>query len=332
MKILTKATSSFELDKCSDAINDWELEVYPLARGNSRMDLQQSQATRFCFLDLSQALKSEHIGCCVASPLTFLLTETPTATVNLQGKAQSINTLVCAPTGSELYLLTPNATRIYSLSIAEELLESILASYLSKGPEFLYPRFTALYPLSAEQADELRVAFRVLARMLSKAESGVQALSTVEYLEHFIVPKLIEIIVKSPFTLSKGKFGNHYPLSDLLSTIHRNLDSPPTVNELADLSGLTTRAVQILFAKHIGLSPLAYMKAKRLHEVKNKLLKQPLARGAIVDTANEMGFWHMGQFSKDFKRQFGYNPRDTRQFIEQLEDGQATESDDATRH
>jgi len=31
----------------------------------------------------------------------------------------------------------------------------------------------------------------------------------------------------------------------------------------------------------------------------------------IADLANEWGFWHMGQFAKDYQRQFGELPRDT---------------------
>jgi len=46
----------------------------------------------------------------------------------------------------------------------------------------------------------------------------------------------------------------------------------------------------------------------------NKSAKQCLARlqrTLVTDVANSWGFWHMGQFAADFRRQFGELPSET---------------------
>ena len=61
----------------------------------------------------------------------------------------------------------------------------------------------------------------------------------------------------------------------------------------------------------MGLSPKAYLKARRLNAVRRELLQDEAAVSTIFDMASSWGFWHMGQFGRDYKDMFGELPSET---------------------
>jgi AraC-like DNA-binding protein len=85
---------------------------------------------------------------------------------------------------------------------------------------------------------------------------------------------------------------------------------PLTVAQLASLVGVSGRAVQQAFAKHLGITPKAYLKARRLNAVRTAL-RLACTDVCIADVAGAHGFWHMGQFAADYRRMFGERPSET---------------------
>ena len=53
------------------------------------------------------------------------------------------------------------------------------------------------------------------------------------------------------------------------------------------------------------------MKYYRLNAVRSALKRMDSAQVMVADIANEKGFWHMGQFAKDYRQMFGELPSDT---------------------
>jgi AraC-like DNA-binding protein len=81
-----------------------------------------------------------------------------------------------------------------------------------------------------------------------------------------------------------------------------------TVDTLAVRSGFTTRSLQRLFARYIGVSPKWVIKRFRLIEVIDQL-----AGGATIDwtrLAMDLGYFDQAHFIKDFKSIIGRTPGD----------------------
>lgn len=83
---------------------------------------------------------------------------------------------------------------------------------------------------------------------------------------------------------------------------------PITVARLCEISGMSERSLQYAFRDKFGISPKAYLQSYRLNRVRKKLRMADPASAMIADLANELGFWHMGQFAKQYRRQFGELP------------------------
>ena len=69
-----------------------------------------------------------------------------------------------------------------------------------------------------------------------------------------------------------------------------------------------------LLKDSFGLSPKSYMKVRRLTAVHESLLQSDNSE-RISDIANRWGFWHMGSFAADYRRQFGELPSMTRERV-----------------
>jgi AraC family ethanolamine operon transcriptional activator len=65
------------------------------------------------------------------------------------------------------------------------------------------------------------------------------------------------------------------------------------------------------FTEHFGLPPAQYMKAHRLNGARNDLRREHESSLKIADVANKWGFWHLGQFARDYRSWFGELPSDT---------------------
>jgi AraC family transcriptional regulator, ethanolamine operon transcriptional activator len=73
--------------------------------------------------------------------------------------------------------------------------------------------------------------------------------------------------------------------------------------------GASRRKLNYCFQEALGTTPVKYLRAVRLNGVRRELLA---GADAIQDVAARWGFWHLSQFARDYRRQFGELPSRTR--------------------
>lgn len=84
--------------------------------------------------------------------------------------------------------------------------------------------------------------------------------------------------------------------------------------DLAALTGVSVRSLQLGFQKQRGCSPMAFLKERRLVLARTKLLDA--APGVTVAAvAYECGFEHLGRFSVLYRARFGETPSQTRRKV-----------------
>jgi AraC family transcriptional regulator, regulatory protein of adaptative response / DNA-3-methyladenine glycosylase II len=90
------------------------------------------------------------------------------------------------------------------------------------------------------------------------------------------------------------------------------------VESLARRVGLGSRQLRRLFNEHLGASPIAVAKARRVHFARCLLDESSLS---ITDVALTAGFGSLRQFNHDFRKTFGRSPKDVRRGPEKSRDG-----------
>lgn len=88
-----------------------------------------------------------------------------------------------------------------------------------------------------------------------------------------------------------------------------NLSNSIRMVELAMLTGLGLRALREGFQRHRGISPLTFLRERRLHRARELLLNGELT---VTEVAFGCGFEHLGRFSHYYRARFGERPSQTR--------------------
>nr|WP_281251167.1 helix-turn-helix transcriptional regulator [Streptomyces indicus] len=82
--------------------------------------------------------------------------------------------------------------------------------------------------------------------------------------------------------------------------------------EIAEAAHVTPRALQYAFRRHLGQTPMEYLRSVRLHRAHAELRNAVPAAGVTVTAiATAWGFGHPGRFAAAYRRTFGCSPSDT---------------------
>lgn len=81
--------------------------------------------------------------------------------------------------------------------------------------------------------------------------------------------------------------------------------------EIAAAAGVTPRAVQFAFRRHLDTTPTAYLRKVRLHRAHDDLVAGDPTRDSVAATAERWGFGNPGRFAAAYRDAFGCSPRET---------------------
>lgn len=86
---------------------------------------------------------------------------------------------------------------------------------------------------------------------------------------------------------------------------------PWTVVDLARRIGVSTRALQEGFLRHVGHSPTAYLRTVRLRHAHADLQAADPARHTVAEIAGRWGFVHLSRFAAVYRERYGHAPSET---------------------
>ncbi|WP_306207305.1 AraC family transcriptional regulator [Actinoplanes sp. RD1] len=86
---------------------------------------------------------------------------------------------------------------------------------------------------------------------------------------------------------------------------------PYTVVELARIAGVSPRALQLGFRRHLGMPPMTYLRDLRLGLVHEQLIKADPARTTVAEIAYRAGFTHSSRFAAAYRRRYDVFPSET---------------------
>lgn len=93
-----------------------------------------------------------------------------------------------------------------------------------------------------------------------------------------------------------------------LAFMEYNIDQDISIADIAAAAGVTVRAVQTAFQRHLGTSPLAHLRRLRLAEVRAELLEADPAKRTVAQIAARWGFHHHGRMAAAYRDLYGEAP------------------------
>lgn len=210
--------------------------------------------------------------------------------------------LLVFPLKAELDATSDGRFDVYTLSFPEEMILSLSEKLGATGLEKRLQR-AEVFRCDPERMERLRFSLSQWARYPEPS------FFEFELLKNRICTRLIDALVHmnandSKQTQSLRKLN---ALREVDRFIYSNPEEIPSVKYLCKLIGVSERTLQYTFLEQYGMGPKAYINVMRLNGVRRELQ----TRKKVSDAANAWGFWHMGQFARDYRILFGELPSQT---------------------
>jgi AraC family ethanolamine operon transcriptional activator len=299
-----------DIDELTEAARAWDLEFSQLDRGLFDGELAQIGNER---INLSTARFNRHLfqkGVPPQGLRTFAIPADNAQQFLWRRKEISGEQVLAFPKGSELNAVSRPGFQVFTLSFSEDILaETIESLELSPSQNLLANNEVGtLHPESLHSIRQwLQGFFRDLVQDTIQGDSSFLQ----DILEHELPGRLLKGLA----------FQQAFPPPSLplrekaLKRVEDYLEAfpttPHTVRELCRVAQTSERTLEYAFLERFGVSPKTYLQAFRLNGVRKALRVADPALESVTALATRWGFWHMGQFAKDYKRLFAELPSET---------------------
>ncbi len=301
------------VDTHTSSLKAWDLDVYQLDRGCYHFAelLIVSDDIQYTYMQTSRRILNRANNWLKGFQFCFQLTDN-IMPININANADE-PVIWCIPSGIDIETIFPNNFYGVTLYISEALFYRWAELYKISSL-CLPPRNepSALYPSAAQHKHLCKVLISLREEIVGLdtingdgPERSAEWLHTVTL--NRIMPELIQVLEQSG---NLGYCRRPQHLLNALKVIINNLTSPPSIEELAALIGTSPRNLQYLFKHHLGVSPKQFIQLCRLNTARKFLRTTPQRGGSISDAANKLGYWHMGDFSRQFRALFNQLPRE----------------------
>lgn len=131
--------------------------------------------------------------------------------------------------------------------------------------------------------------------------------------------RLLAAVTLASFDAGSGSAGRDEPAAAVRSaTVRRAVDhlvahaaDDLTIADVARAAGVTPRAVQVAFRRHLDTTPMAYLREVRLQRVRADLVAADPAVLTVTAVAARWGFADGSRFGARYRERFGERPSDT---------------------
>lgn len=97
-----------------------------------------------------------------------------------------------------------------------------------------------------------------------------------------------------------------YRIIEVIEYIESNLQNGLELSDIAELVGLSTSRMRYLFTAAVGMSPMRYVRFRRMQLAKG-LLEETLF--SVKEVMVKVGLNDASHFVRDFRNQYGLTPK-----------------------
>jgi AraC family transcriptional regulator, ethanolamine operon transcriptional activator len=300
------------LDDFLEGVRTWNLDFRQLDRGNFKGTLLQHGFEEAQVGITALSRKFDQRGQAPENLISFALLDPESPPVVWRGAEVDHHKVMVYGMGDEIDCASEPGFKVVTYSISERMLSTLWHDLGIHRPMKTIKR-NKVVPISTRSRKAIRDAIATATCNLNPDGAGI----VTELARHALettIPSLIlssiaetqDLQIRRPLTKRRRK---------ALEAIDQRLASSPippmTIQELCQVAGVSERTLQYLFKQKYGITPKAYIKLIRLNGVRRMLHREDSLKSKIADIANDWGFWHMGQFAKDYRQYFGELPSAT---------------------
>lgn len=215
--------------------------------------------------------------------------------------------------GEELDLLTPADSELIGVVVEHDLLNALWASMYQKQGLSAWLEEQIVVQASAASAQHLNEMHRRILDLLADSPELLNDPVAQTQLRDAILIEWIEAIPSQVDTSELRRVEARKRVVDrACEYMLANSDTPVSALDVCSQIGTSPRKLDYCFNDVLGISPKRYLRLVRLNGVRRDLKSRAWdGQAQVQDIAARWGFWHLGEFAKDYARQFGELPSAT---------------------
>ena len=290
---------------------NWDLDYYQLDRGDFSSELLMFGNTTTLFTRARLGRRLLQKGASPSGLITFGLLADPDISIHWRNLDVNGDKLLIFPPGGELHSISQPDFDVFTLSLSEETLNRTCHSLelpdfrkLVDGNEVFncHPKSMLL----------LRKWLHKTALGLASSPPAADRSKRIQQLEEELARRLISTLTESMGPVYQPVMRKRDRALKIAVDFIVESDTPVTsVQDLCSIAHVSERTLEYAFRERFGQSPKTFTLTHRLNNVRKMLILADPDANRIYEISGRQGFFHMGQFTSDYKRLFAELPSET---------------------
>ena len=298
--------SFYDMDELREQVRGWNVEFTQLERGQLVGCLEQvvSPTANIVRVKMNRAARQQ-----ASSPtglLTFILAPAQPNRMQWCGQSVATDSLLMHNPNSDIDLLSRSEWSASTISIQESKLLQIASRLKREETVEVLRNYHSLRPENRQQVAELRGSIACILDFNHRSPGGDAFHRAGEHLMVELIEDLVILLPSESVNTPLRDRSRAFKLA--LDYIHSAASEAITVGEVCEAVGVSWRTLDRSFRENLGVGPKTCIKTIRLQGVRRELANSAGEPGYVANAANNWGFWHMGDFSRDYRREFGVLP------------------------
>ena len=306
---LVDVIDTYDIDQHAAAQSEWALRYEQLSPGQFKGRIHRIRLPEVTLFreDTTQGLRQR--GRLDDSVYGFAMPLNHSTELFFNGQRVPQDAIMCGK-GDDVDLTTPAHFTLIAIAVKRGLLNPLWERMYQK-PLASWLETQLVLGTSPVKAEAVRaLQLRVLAQATTMASRPYDD-QALRQLRDDILIEWIEALPAAVDTSDLPTLQRRKKLVDKACEIMlSHTDEPLSILEICGRVGASRRKLNYCFLDVLGTSPIKYLRALRLNSVR-RALRQARPGDTIQDIASHWGFWHLGQFSQDYKHLFGELPSTT---------------------
>ncbi|MBY0225059.1 MAG: helix-turn-helix domain-containing protein [Hyphomicrobium sp.] len=268
--------------------------------------------------ELELHLTSMPVGACIAlgdtahDSVSFHVGLSVERSLNLMGTSAGTNCFAAYARGGELAIRAESGARLaYIVPSCKSMPE--LHELLSKDVGLSKARQSYRGNIEISELVSLKALLDEIAHIIEFSPALLDRRATARNLSQSLLVQTFAVVRKQVAT-STPVGGSQRSHVQIVTRVHDYLRQCPTepvyVLDLCRVVGVSQPTLFRAFRQTLGIGPKEYLQIRRLHLSRQRLL-QPDHTVSVHDVAYDLGFWHLGRFSRAYRAMFGETPSNT---------------------
>lgn len=291
-----------DVDLLRESVLKWNLEVFPLEVAELKYNITQALTPQFLIGEGNFSCKTEQRGATPPGFRTFVIPANDAVNYCWRGRNLNGNHLSLFPLNGELHSVSNQTFHVFTVSFHHNLVDNACKTLGSIKLEEAI-KTENVWRINGSTMQKMRVFAAAIIRQLAHGES-------ITRLQQELLLEILLAVRNSEEARPKVELiQKHNMLKRATDWMRLHVIEPQPLSKFYNEMGMSERAIQTAFKDQFGLTLKSYYKNYRLSKVRHAL-KLADSR-SVSEIAAHYGYWHMGQFSKDYKKLFGELPTHT---------------------